>query len=219
MTIIASAGSTQRISAVVLNVRAAADFAYVVTPVTQTSTKAGTYSYRIDLASASTVQPIVSFEVSGVPVGATAKFTTSATDKTTTLQVTTTAGTPNGTYFLTITGRSGNFVRQSNVSLIVNANPGFGISADRTTVGVTRGVQNFFGISVKPFGGFSGPVSITTSGLPAGVTVSAASTSGLSTTLVITADQVLAKPGNYKFNVTGTSGAYVATVVLDLIVN
>ncbi len=218
MTIIASAGSTQRISAVVLNVRAAADFAYVVTPVTQTATKSGTYSYRIDLASASPVKPIVSFEIAGVPTGTTAKFTAASTDKTTTLQVTTTAGTPNGTYFLTITGRSGNFVRQTNVSLIVNANPGFGIAADRSVVGVTRGVQNFFGVTVKPFGGFSGPVAITTSGLPAGITVSAASTSGLTTTLVISADQVTAKPGNYKFNVTGTSGTYVATVVLDLIV-
>ena len=219
MTIVASAGSTQRISAVVLNVRASADFAYVVTPVTQTATKAGTYSYRIDLASPAPVKPIVSFEVAGLPTGTTAKFTSVSTDKTTTLQVATTASTPNGTYFLTITGRSGNFVRQTNVSLIVNANPGFGISADRSAVGVTRGVQNFFAVTVKPFGGFSGPVSLTTSGLPTGVTVVAASTSGLTTTLAISADPATARPGTYKFNVTGTSGSFVATVVLDLVVN
>ncbi len=219
MTIIASAGSTQRISAVVLNVRTSADFAYVVSPVSQTATKAATYSYRIDLASTAVVKPIVSFEVAGVPAGTTAKFSATSTDKTTNLQVTTTGATPNGIYFLTITGRSGNFVRQSNVSLIVDANPGFGIAADRSTVGVTRGVQNFFGVTVKPFGGFSGPVALSTSGLPAGITVTAASTSGLTTTLAINADAVLAKPGSYKFNVTGTSGSYVATVVLDLIIN
>lgn len=219
MTIIASAGSTQRISAVVLNVRTSADFAYVVSPVSQTATKAGTYSYRIDLASTAVVKPIVSFEVAGVPAGTTAKFSSASTDKTTNLQVTTTGATPNGIYFLTITGRSGNFVRQSNVSLIVDANPGFGIAADRSTVGVTRAIQNFFAVTVKPFGGFSGPVALSTSGLPAGITVTAASTSGLTTTLAINADAVLAKPGSYKFNVTGTSGTYVATVVLDLIIN
>jgi uncharacterized membrane protein len=218
MTIVASAGSTQRVSAVVLTVRASADFAYVVTPVSQTAAKPGTYSYRIDLASAVAVKPVVSFEVAGVPAGTTAKFTNSSTDQTTTLQVTTSTTTPNGTYFLTITGRSGSYVRQSNVSLIVNANPGFGISADRSTVGVTRGIQNFFSVSVKPFGGFSGPVALTTSGLPTGVTVSAASTSGLTTTLVINANTATAVPGNYKFNVTGTSGTFVATVVVDLIV-
>ena len=219
MTIIASAGSTQRISAVVLNVNAAADFAYVVSPLLQTLTKVGTASYRIDLASAAPMKPIVTFELSGVPAGAAAKFTSLTTDKSTTLQVTTSATTPNGTYSLLVTGRSGTFVRQTVVTLIVNANPGFGISADRSLIGVTRGVQNFFAVTVKPFGGFSGPVSLSTSGLPAGVTVTAVSTGGLSTTLVINADPILAKAGGYRFNVTGTSGTFVATIVLDLTVN
>lgn len=219
MTIVATAGGTQRVSAVVLNVRAAADFAFVVTPSSVTLTTASVAQYRVDIVSASPVKPIVTFEASGLPTGATANFTNTSTDTSTTLKVTTSSLTPNGRYTLIITGRSGSFIRQSNVTLIVSENPGFGISADRSFIGVTRGVQNVFVVTVKPFGGFSGPVALTTSGLPTGVTITSGGTSGLNTTLVINADPATAKVGSYKFNVTGTSGTYAATIVLDLTIN
>jgi hypothetical protein len=219
MTIVASAGTTQRVSAVVLNVRAAADFAFVVSPTTVSLSKPGTASYRVDLASPSAVKPVVNFELSGLPVGATGTYTSVSTDKSTTLQVTTTSATPGGTYPITITGRSGSFVHQATVTLVVTANPGFGIAADRTGIGVTRGVQNVFVVTVKPFGGFSGPVALTASGLPTGVTVTAAGSSGLSTTLNINADPATARVGTYRFNVTGTSGSIAATIILDLTIN
>lgn len=226
LTIIATSGSTQRTAAIAVNVKAVADFALLATPTTATLNGPGTATYRIDVATANPVRPTVSFEASGLPTGATAKFSATATaDKSTNLSITTTSATPAGIYPIIVTGRSGTFVRQTGLQLVVTvAAGGFGLET-APAIGVARGGTNNLGVAVKPFGGFSGTANLSATNLPTGVTLTpvAVTLNSNVTVLLPISASASAVPGTTDVTIVGTGvngqGATVsATVVVKLTV-
>ncbi len=99
------------------------------------------------------------------------------------------------------------------------ATPDFALSASPGSVAVTQGGSGTSTITVTPLNGFTGSVSLSASGLPAGVTATfnPASTTGTST-LTLTASGT-ATVGTSTITITGTSGALTHTTTISLTVN
>ena len=219
LTVVGSAGGTQRAAAVAINVDTVGDFALIANPTTRTVAGTIATSYRIDIASAVASKPKVAFDVAGVPAGISATFSAASADTTTNLNIKSSPGAVSGTYPLTITGRSGPYVRQIVVNLVVsNQAPGFGLAATPGVLNITRGSTGGLAVAVNSVGGFSGAVTITAANLPAGVTVSRVP-DGLNPATLLVQVPSNAPVGTSTIAITGVSGLYSATVQVTLIIS
>ncbi|HKX26230.1 MAG TPA: hypothetical protein VJ302_00930, partial [Blastocatellia bacterium] len=119
-------------------------------------------------------------------------------------------------------GTGGGLSRAATINLTVSApaTPDFSLSANPTSVAVTRGASGTSTITIARSGGFAGSVAMTASGLPAGVTAAfnPASATGATSTLTLTASATAAL-GAATVTVTGTSGALTHTATVALTVN
>ena len=224
MTLVGTAGSSQKAVLVALTVKVTGEFAMLASPTTVTRTSPGTSNYVINVGTALPVRPTVNYSVDGVPGGTTAKFNVNDTDKSPTLSVTTTAQTPNGTYNLVITGRSGSVVKQIQVQLVVNQNPiGFTTSADTDNISIPRGQTRQIILTIRPSGGFTGSIATGLSNLPSGVSlVSVGDATGVvnqPVSVVITLSAAVTAPITslaVPVNITSSSGPYVSTVKVNV---
>jgi aminopeptidase S len=100
--------------------------------------------------------------------------------------------------------------------------PDFTISASPTSASVTQGSSTTDSITITPQNGFSGAVSLSATGLPAGVTASfnPSTTNGSPTTstLTLTASST-ATTGTATVTITGVSGSLAHTTTVSLTVN
>ncbi|HYW23940.1 MAG TPA: hypothetical protein VE953_07215 [Terriglobales bacterium] len=167
----------------------------------------------------------VNFEpnVLGLPAGAQASFSPPSVGVGggSTLNVTTSAQTPAGTYPLTITASSGLIVRHLTVNLVVNALP-FTLSATPSSRTVSSGQSATFTITVNPASGFSGPVQLSgPAGLPPGTTASfnpiTITGSGSSTLTVTTSAST--PSGSSNLTVSATGGGTTRTATVGLVVD
>src|SRR5262249_28309780 len=95
----------------------------------------------------------------------------------------------------------------------------FSLTANPTSLTVTRGSSGTSTITVTPSGGFGGSVAFSASGLPAGVTASFnPASSGSATTLTLSASST-ATTGPATVTITGTSGSLSHTTIMALTVN
>ena len=103
----------------------------------------------------------------------------------------------------------------------VTVQPDFSFSASPSTSTVVQGGGTTYTATVTGGSGFSGTVSLSVSGLPAGASASfnpaSISTSGSSTLSVSTVSNT--PPGSYPLTVTATSGTLVHSVVVTLVVS
>jgi len=148
----------------------------------------------------------VSLSVSGVPNGVMASFNPNSTTSTSTLTLTVAPNATIGTSTLTITGTYGNLTRQTTVTLTVNPQGNFTLSA--SPVSIPQGSHGASTISVIPSQSplFNGTVSLSVSGLPSGVTASLnpVNTTGSSTLTFAVGSNVTI--GTFTVTVTGTCG-------------
>jgi hypothetical protein len=203
------------------------------TPASQTVVAGGRASYTISTAAnAGYTGTLKSFNVAGLPSGATASFsqTTGTPGFSTTLTVSTTSATPAGSYPLTVSASDGSLsyfactsgcpTTQPYPTLVVGSAPSFSISAAPAsqTIGVSGGTT--FAVTVAAANGFAGVVDLSVDGLPSGssatfspetVTGSGSSTLTLTTTASI-------QPGTYALTFTGTSGSLTKTTMGTLVV-
>lgn len=101
------------------------DFSVFATPPSQTVTPGGTTSYTASVTPSGGFTGTVTFDVIGLPAGASAIFNPPSvvTSGSTTMTVGTSRTTPNGTFPLTIRGTSGALSRTTSVSLVVGPPP------------------------------------------------------------------------------------------------
>jgi uncharacterized membrane protein len=133
------------------------------------------------------------------------------------MTVTTSASTPVGTYPVSITGTSGALVHNTTVTLVVSQ-PDFSLTATPASQTVTSGAGTSYAVSVTPAAGFTGSVSLSASGLPAGATASFSPdpTAGTSTMTVTTS--ATTPGGSYPVTITGTGGGLTHTTAVQLVV-
>jgi hypothetical protein len=220
LSVTATAGSTQRVAAVALTVLASADFAMIANPTSRSISTGTSTTYKIDLATTAN-KPNVTFNVQGIPIGASAKFSANSSQTGTTLTVTVGSATPVGKYPLTVTGVSGTFIRQLALELNVGEPVGFGLSATPNKVDLPRNTTNnkvLVNLSVVPKGGFNGTIGIASSPLPAGVKLTIGSANGSTVPLTFEADATAAV-GTSTVKIRGIAGTLSAeiSVIINVI--
>ena len=204
-----------------------ADFAISASPGSQTVVQGNATSYAVTVAPSGGFSGNVSLSVSGLPTGAGATFGTNPItggSGSSTMNVSTGASTPAGTYTLTLTGTSGSLTHTPTVTLVVNpsASPNFSISGSPSSQTVTQGGPTSYTVTVSPSGGFASNVSLSVSGLPTGASATFGTNpitggSGSSAMNVSTSSSTPA--GTYTLTITGTGGGLTHTTTVSLVVN
>jgi len=196
------------------------DFNLAVSPSSQSVAQGSGTSYTVNIAALNGFSGSVSFSVTGLPAGATGTFSPNpAPGTSSTLTVSSAASTPTGSYPLTITGTSGSLTHTATATLVVKIpTPDFSLSVSPASQSVIQGSGTTYAVTITQVAGFTGAVSLSVSGLPAGSTSgfnpNPASTS--STLSVTTAAG--ATPGSYSLTLTGTSGSLTHTAGATLAV-
>jgi len=196
------------------------------TPSFTLSTTPATVSAQVGTSATATVQVTaqngfsgkVTLSATGLPSGVTATFGALSSGGASTLTLSVSSAVAPNTYTLSIQGVSGTLTSSVGLSLQVTGLPGYSLKASATAVAVAPGGTGADSITVVPVNGFNAAVSLTISGLPAGVTAafSPASTAAAST-LTFTAS-ASAATSTTTVTVTGKSGSLTATVAVTLTV-
>jgi len=185
------------------------NFSLAANPTAVNITQGSTASSSITVTPSGGFTGSVSLSVSGLPTGVTAAFSPASVTTSGSSTLTFTAAAA-GTYTVTITGTGpADLSRTATVSLIVAAPPTPNFSLSATAASVLPGNTANSTITLTPSGGFTGSVSLSANGLPAGVTAvfspASLTTSG-SSTLTFTA-AATAVAGTYNITITGTGPA------------
>ena len=199
------------------------DFSLSAAPSSQTINQGSLTSYTVTLNPISGYSGTVTFSASGMPAGVTASFNpvNLTGSGSTALNISTAFTTTPGTYPLTITGTDGTLTHTTSVTLVITPAGDFQMSTTIASQTVNPGQNTGYGITITSLNGFSGTVSLSLSGLPAGATAAftPGSITGAGTSNLAITTSVATPAGVYNMTVTGTSGAIIHTVGVQLIVN
>jgi uncharacterized membrane protein len=120
-----------------------------------------------------------------------------------------------------VTGTSVSRAHSTHISLVVNANGDFSISASPTSRTITAGGTAAYAATVAALNGFNETVTFGVSGLPAGATATfnptSVTSSGTTDLTIVTAASTPA--GTYQLTVTGTSVSRTHSSIISLVVN
>jgi len=205
-------------TATVTLVVTATDFTLSATPASQTVTQGSSTSYNVTITPTNGFNGQVTLSVSGLPTAATGSFTTNPTTSTSTLSVQTSATTPAGSYTVTITGVSGSRTHTSTVTLVVAA-PDFTVSATPASQTVVRGNSTSYNITINPTNGFTGQVTLSVTGLPAGASGSFTTNPATSTSTLSISTSATTPVGTSTLTITGVSGGLTHTTTVNIVVN
>jgi hypothetical protein len=163
----------------------------------------------------------VTLSNSALPSGVTATYGTNPTTGSSVVTFTASSTATTGTTSVTITGTSGTLSHTTSISLTINATatPNFSLSASPSSVSVTQGSTATSTITETPSGGFTGSVTLSASGLPAGVTAAFGTNPTTSTSVLTFTASATATTGTSTVTVTGTSGTLSHTTTISLTVN
>ncbi len=166
----------------------------------------------------------VALTATGQPTGVTVTFNpasiTAPGAGTSTMTMAVASTTATGTYTITITGTGDSDTRTTSVTLTVTApaSANFTLSASPTTLTITRGSHGTTTITIHPSNGFTGSVTLSTTGQGTGVTSSFSPNPATGTsTLTLTASSSAAT-GTRTVTITGVSGSlsHTTTISLDI---
>lgn len=206
-----------------------ADFTLTASPATVNVTAgASGKTVAVDATAANGFTGNITVAISGLPAGVTATPSTltlaPGTPQNVTLTASSTAASGNVT--VTVTGTSGDLKHTANFALAVTAEPpppvgDFTLAVNPATLTLTDGAagQNI-SVSASPVNGFSGAVSVSIGGLPAGVTASPSTltiTPGTPQSVKLTAASN-AGAGKAMLMLTGSSGSLSHQVTVALTV-
>ena len=165
--------------------------------------------------------------VGATPTGVTVGLATSVTPPadglaTSTLTVTAASSASTGDYVLRVTGTSGALTHNVDVPITVSAGVAdFTIGAAPSSLSLSPGTSGSSTITIQSVGTFSSPVTLTTPGAPAGLTLSfgtnpVTAPAGSTATSALTVTVSGAGVGTYTVTVTGTSGALTHSTTLTV---
>ena len=196
------------------------NFTLSATPASQAVMAGQNATYTATVTAVSGFTGTVDLTVTGLPSGATATFTPASVtgSGSSSLVISTGATTPTGSFPLEIRGTSGPLARTANITLVVNGD--FTISATPASRTINRGGSTTYTVTVAAGPGFSGPVNLTVTGVPARATASfnpaSIPNSGSSVLTVSTARNT--QKGTRTLTITGSGGGRTHSVNVTLVV-
>ncbi len=198
------------------------DFTLTAVDQSQSISQGQTASFRVSEASVNGFSGAVNLSTSGLPSGVTATIE-QGTGGNSLVIVTTSASAATGTSNLNITGTSGSLTHTTSASLTIAAaapppsTGDFSLSLATPSEAAQQGGSASFAVTVDRVSGFAAQVTLSTSGLPSGLTAAGASSSGAGASLTVTVASSVAA-GSYPFTITGTSDSLQRTAVATLVV-
>jgi hypothetical protein len=208
----------QQTTANILNRFLGPDFTLSASPSTQTVTQGASTSYNV------TINPQVGFagqvtlSVSGLPSGASGTFTPNPATGSSALAVTTSPSTAVGTYTLIITGVSGSLTHSTTVTFVVNPPPDFTLANSPSSRTVGQGDSTSYNVTIGLTGGFSGQVTLSVDGLPAGANGTFTPDPATTSSALSVTTSASTPTGTYTLTITGVSGALTHTSTVTLVV-
>ena len=193
------------------------DFSVAASPTSQTVSPGSPTTYGVTVTPTGGFGGSVSLSATGFPAGADATFSPNPTTGTSTMSVTTSGSTPTGSYPITITGTSGALAHNTTVTLVVSQ-PDFSLSATPASSTVTEGASTSYSVKVTPQAGFTGTVSLDSSGLPSGAAASFSPNPATGTSAMTVTTSASTPAGSYPVTITGTSGGLTHTASVQLVV-
>ncbi len=152
----------------------------------------------------------VTLTATNLPYGVTAAATSGTSSTPGTVTFTPSSTAQPGTYTVTINGVSGSLSHSTSFLLYVLKRDGGDFTMSATNASVLQGHTVVSTITVAPGSGLAGPVGITVTGIPAGVTSSLVSELGTAYTFsnatLSMSVPISVLAGSYPITVTGTSG-------------
>jgi subtilisin family serine protease len=200
-------------------VRSTPDFAVAVTPASVSVQPGGTATYNVTVSSSGGFAGDVALSVSGLPGSFSPPVVAGGAGS---AVLTVVGPSTAGTTALVITGASGAVSHSASASLTVVPPPDYSLTATPVTRTVNAGAGTAYTVAVGPANGFSGDVTLSAAGLPAGVGSLAVSPSvvhGSGTAQLAVATLATAPAGTYSVTVSGVSGALSHSVTVTLVVN
>ncbi len=189
------------------------DLEISVSPGSQTVAPGGAAQFTVSLVRSGGLGTPVTLSASTPPSGVSIGFNpNNTTAGTSTMTVSTSTGTPLGSFNVQITAVDGVFVRNLVVTVNVQPTSNFAVTASPNPQVLVPGSSNAIDVTLVRSSGFNGSITMSVTGLPAGVsgTFSPSSTSGNTSTLTLTATNVVAL-GDSAITITGTSGTIVGS--------
>jgi subtilase family serine protease len=160
----------------------------------------------------------VSLSVSGLPSGVTVGFGSNPTSSYYTgMTITASSSATPGTSTVTITGTSGSTTASTTMTLTV-AGPTFTLSATPGSIYILPGAIATSSVAVTDVLGFTGSVTFSVSGLPAGVTAEWSPSNSSTASVLTLAASSTAALGKTTAIIAGTSGALTVTAKLQVTV-
>ena len=184
----------------------------------------GTGSTTLTTTRSSTFNATVSFTITGLPAGATAKFTPTSIAApgagSTVLAVTLAANTPGGTYAATVTASGGGILKTALVAINALPAPSFSLVLAPASVSAAPGSTGIFTATTIRTTSFNSAISVNVSGMPAGVIASKGTIAipGSGITALSLAVGASVAGGSYSLTVTATGGGVTKTAPLTLLV-
>jgi hypothetical protein len=213
---------------IVFNPGTSPDFAVSASPTSLTVTQGSSGASTISTSVSNGFNSSVALSISGLPSGVTASFTPASISApgsgSSTLNFTVSSTATTGTFNTTVTATGGGITHTTTIPLTVNAAtaPNFTISASPASLSVAAGGSGTSTISTTVSGGFNSAVSLSASGLPAGVTAAfsptsiAAPGSGSSTLTFTAASTAVAGTSTVTVNASGGGVSHSTTVSLTI---
>ncbi|UQX88814.1 S8 family serine peptidase [Jatrophihabitans telluris] len=170
VTITGTDGTLTRSTTVTLTVTAPPDFSVAVTPTAATVAPGAATSFTLSSTALNGFAGTLTLSASGLPASVgTAVFSPSsmAVGATSQWQLTTAASAPGGIYPVTITATSGTLSHTAQLTVTVPAQD-FSLTISPSSVRLARGQTVTFTVTATGLNGFTGSISLTGSGLPAG---------------------------------------------------
>jgi len=183
-----------------------------VSPATLTVDFGGNGSVQVTVTRGGGFEGAVNLSVSGVPAGATATFQSSSISggaNSTTLTISAGTAAP-GQYQLTVAAEgSGVSNSTATLSLTISQPPSFTLALNPTQLTLGENGQGTVQATITRTGGFSAPVELSFSGVPAGATVTAnpATIPGNASSSALTVGAGTAAPGTYTITVQAEGGS------------
>jgi uncharacterized membrane protein len=230
VTVNANGGGTAHTATISLTItsNATPDFTVSASPTSVSVAQGSSGTSTVSTTISGGFNSAVSLSASGLPSGVTASFSPTSIaapgngSSTLTFSASSTATT--GTTTVTVNANGGGTAHSTTISLTITATatPSFTLSASPTSLSVVQGASGSSTISTTVSGGFNSAISLSASGLPAGVTANfnptsiAAPGSGSSTLTFTASSTATTGTTNVTVNATGGGITHNATIALTI---
>jgi len=195
------------------------DFAVTAAPSSRSVVPSTGTTYSVSVSPSGGFNGSVILSASGLPSGASASFSPSAIagSGSSNLSISTSSGTPAGTYPVTITATSGSLVHTAQVTLFVGD---FSVTASPSSQTASGNTKLTYTVTVTAVGSFSGSINFSISGLPNRVTASFSPSSVVSsgTTKLTLSVKPRAPTGTFPLTISATGGGANHATTVSLVI-